>query len=798
MRSVEILIPASPVPAFFSQIAAFSWALQRLRWSRWRPRLRVAMGGDVDTAALERWLPFLSDVEIVLLRRSQSLREGIWAQYDSLYQMASSDADVVLRMDADTLPIGDFEDVLDRVVETGCVAGVIEHHPFSKPVGLARSEDWQRLAAEFIGRPIDLAFRYTLLPNPEWPAPFYLNDGAVFCSEKIFPELSRAYLRLRPQLMHRLGQSYFAGQVGFALAVAEVGAPSWALPIRYNFPNDQRAVSLHEDELARVTIFHYLRTEKYDRHKIFRSAAEYDSFINLPLTGVDAVFQQKVREIFGSDYPFEAPELAARATVRGSPRRGEDPLSDAAFEHEIAEHDAGVAAELIGLDREIAASRPRAKAELALPLTTLAYADQFESSGHLEPLMRFKRELVNAFGVEDGFRVYRERLKLPDSGRIRLDRLESLYSFAKTCGEPFIEIDPGGERFVVPAPTVIGEGVCRPLEHVSRPLYVACLGAARVRGRSAVIEIEGLGLLDYLDWERDLFDCELEIDPAIFHASRDAAWIIGPQDDGPSIDLDEAFTLLGPDSGAFGDWMVQFLPRYVAADMSGQLPPVPVLVDARMPPSIYRCIEVMVPRGVEIIRIPTYATARVRRLWCASNLQYAPTFEKMDGRFRWDYLASPPATARSVVRETRRRADAAIAGGASGPERVFLGRRPRLWRKLVNYAAIEAVAEARGFQVVYPEDLSFDDQVRLLRGARFVIAPEGSALFLLYFSEPGTKLCILNDTMTEGSLGYNGSFDGVDVTLFTGPIVGLDADFEERSDYAIDENRFATFVESWL
>jgi hypothetical protein len=628
MRSVEILIPASPVPAFFSQIAAFSWALQRLRWSRWRPRLRVAMGGDVDTAALERWLPFLSDVEIVLLRRSQSLREGIWAQYDSLYQMASSDADVVLRMDADTLPIGDFEDVLDRVVETGCVAGVIEHHPFSKPVGLARSEDWQRLAAEFIGRPIDLAFRYTLLPNPEWPAPFYLNDGAVFCSEKIFPELSRAYLRLRPQLMHRLGQSYFASQVGFALAVAEVGAPSWALPIRYNFPNDQRAVSLHEDELARVTIFHYLRTEKYDRHKIFRSAAEYDSFINLPLTGVDAVFQQMVREIFGSDYPFEAPELAARATVRGSPRRGEDPLSDAAFEHEIAEHDAGVAAELIGLDREIAAPRPRAKAELALPLTTLAYADQFEGSGHLEPLMRFKQELVNAFGVEDGFRVYRERLKLPDSGRIRLDRLESLYSFAKTCGEPFIEIDPGGERFVVPAPTVIGEGVCRPLEHVSRPLYVACLGAARVRGRSAVIEIEGLGLLDYLDWERDLFDCELEIDPAIFHASRDAAWIIGPQDDGPSIDLDEAFTLLGPDSGAFGDWMVQFLPRYVAADMSGQLPPVPVLVDARMPPSIYRCIEVMVPRGVEIIRIPTYATARVRRLWCASNLQYAPTFEK--------------------------------------------------------------------------------------------------------------------------------------------------------------------------
>ena len=94
--------------------------------------------------------------------------------------MAAKDADVVLRMDADTLPVGDFEDVLDRVVEIGGIAGVIEHHPFSKPVGLARSEDWQKLASDVIGRPLDLSFRYTLLPNPEWPAPFYLNDGAVF------------------------------------------------------------------------------------------------------------------------------------------------------------------------------------------------------------------------------------------------------------------------------------------------------------------------------------------------------------------------------------------------------------------------------------------------------------------------------------------------------------------------------------------------------------------------------------------------------------------------------------------
>jgi hypothetical protein len=133
MKHVAILIPASPVPAFFSQIAAFSLALKSLRWSRWRPTLRVVMGGDVDTQALKRWSPFLSDVEIMLLSRTQSLKEGIWAQYDSLYQISPRDADIILRMDADTLPVGDFEEVLDQVAEIDGVGGVIEHYPFLTP-----------------------------------------------------------------------------------------------------------------------------------------------------------------------------------------------------------------------------------------------------------------------------------------------------------------------------------------------------------------------------------------------------------------------------------------------------------------------------------------------------------------------------------------------------------------------------------------------------------------------------------------------------------------------------------------
>jgi hypothetical protein len=803
MPNVEILIPASPVAAFFSQIAAFSWALKSLRWSRWRPTLRVVMGGEVDTEALDRWLPFLSDVEIMLLSRTQSLREGIWAQYDSLYQLASKDADVILRMDADTLPVADFEDVLDEVVEIGGIAGVIEHYPFSTPTGLARSEDWQRVATGVIGRPLDLPFHYTLLPNPEWPAPFYLNDGAVYCSGTIFSELSEIYRRLRPQLLHRLGDPYFAGQVGFALAVAELGAPTRALPARYNFPNDPRAASLHPDELGEVAIFHYLRTERYDRHKIFRDASQYDSFMRLQLTGVDAVFQQKVREIVGSDYPFGG-QTATQRAGRAPRRSTDDPLSSAAFERQIAEHRATVAPELTGIDSELTGGAhesgitlPSDDRDLTAPVAVFGYAEEFETSGHLEPLMRFKQALVSAFGVEQGFAVYRERLKLPDSGQIRLNQLESQYTIARTRGEIF-ETDRGGERFVIEPPRVVGEGVRRPLEHVARPLYVASVNNARVRGRSAVIEVEGLALVDYHPYERELFDCEFDIDPAIFHASGSAIWMFAPQDDSASIEVAEAFTLLGPNSGAFGDWMLEFLPRYVAADLSGHLPPIPVLIDAQMPESIRRCIEVMIRPGIEIIKVPAFAAVRVQRLWYAPSLHYAPGYEKMEGRFRWDYLCPAPRQFLPVVREIARRADVAIAGQTSNHPRIFLGRKSHLWRKLVNYAAIEAAAEARGFHIVYPEELSFDRQVNLLRHARFVVALQGSALFLLYFARPATRLCTLVHTWIDEAISYNGLFDGVDLTLLTGSIVREDQQFPDRMDYEIDEKRFCEFLDDWL
>jgi capsular polysaccharide biosynthesis protein len=57
----------------------------------------------------------------------------------------------------------------------------------------------------------------------------------------------------------------------------------------------------------------------------------------------------------------------------------------------------------------------------------------------------------------------------------------------------------------------------------------------------------------------------------------------------------------------------------------------------------------------------------------------------------------------------------------------------------------ELFAEA-GFEVVAPEQLSIDDQVRLISGARVLAGQAGSALHLAGFAPPGAHILELGDT----------------------------------------------------
>jgi hypothetical protein len=310
VRNVAILVAASPTPAFYSQLAMLELAFRKLHWRRWRPSLHAYLAGTRDAFADASWLPRLHGITLHWTADSDFARDGDWAQSDDVFRHAPQDADLIIAMDADTLPVADLEDVLDSVVDAGSVAGVIAHYRTSSDAlpGESVRESWMRLADGLTNVELNFEFEHTLMatdaPVEHRLSPFYLNFGVVFFPRKTFQPIAERYLAIRPRLIDRMRDPDFSGQVALTLAIADAGVSTRALPMRYNFPNDPVAERMYPGELAQVVVYHYLRTAEFDRHEIFVDSTRYARFLDAPLSGVNRAFRDAVREIAGSSYPF--------------------------------------------------------------------------------------------------------------------------------------------------------------------------------------------------------------------------------------------------------------------------------------------------------------------------------------------------------------------------------------------------------------------------------------------------------------------------------------------------------------
>lgn len=316
MPRVAFLIAASPNDAFYSQIAALSAALRRLNWVRWLPSVHVFVGGNRISDPIAKWRGYLEEIEINWTPTWRHDREGDWAQSDDVFRCAPPAADVLVALDADTFPIRTLEPMIEKVHELSSVAGLVAHYPTMLPLddqpaggpppSLRRA--WEQLADGLIRAPLDFAFTHTLVatdrPTEERFTPYYLNFGMVAFPRADFDRIARLYLELRPRVEARLANGDFSGQAALALAIAEAGCRTWALPIRYNFPNDPVAENMYPDELSQVVLLHYLRTAVIDRHRIFATADDFRAFVSRPLEGANRVLQDAVIATFGRDYPF--------------------------------------------------------------------------------------------------------------------------------------------------------------------------------------------------------------------------------------------------------------------------------------------------------------------------------------------------------------------------------------------------------------------------------------------------------------------------------------------------------------
>lgn len=289
----EVRIPISPTPHFFRQIEYLWRSYASCGGHTANVRIRVFVGEDCEPYDLYEVNPWSrGHIEWNWSDREGFRRRG-YGVTDRFH--ATTDADIVLLQDADTLVIRSLDDLLESLVTAPMVAGVMTHVP---PFWGLAGHSWKNVYAS-VGRamPPD---RYEhsgwkgMFHDPAHRfAPAYFNFGVVFVPGALMPALANEYERQLETAQRTPIHRVFSGQLAFSLALYELNIPRTALPIRYNYPNDEWADRLHVNDLADVRIIHYLREEVIgSRRGTWGDEAAFKAFLHRKdLTGSNEVLR---------------------------------------------------------------------------------------------------------------------------------------------------------------------------------------------------------------------------------------------------------------------------------------------------------------------------------------------------------------------------------------------------------------------------------------------------------------------------------------------------------------------------
>ncbi|MFS8063161.1 MAG: glycosyltransferase family 61 protein [Luteimonas sp.] len=360
--------------------------------------------------------------------------------------------------------------------------------------------------------------------------------------------------------------------------------------------------------------------------------------------------------------------------------------------------------------------------------------------------------------------------------------LASLKHVARARGLAYEVLSPGKE-FFFHAPVVAGGSERQGFTATTRTFFRCLLPDVVVSSKSNFVLAQGQAILDYQDDELAKCPLDLDVDPIVVAADGSHVFVLAPEPAAAITTFDDALSLVGVHSYAFGHWLLEFLPKLWAWRGQPGFADVPVLVDAQMPSQHREALEMFLSAGQRVVTLKPGERVRVRRLWTASMPCYMPLGPK-PGPDLPELLTVDTACFAALMREALPHDQASPTPHA----RVYLSRKPNQHRKLVNYLEVEAWFRAQGFVIVDPAEITFAEQLRLMRDATMVVGPDGSAVFMALFARTGTIVRtfshpFLDDTEWFAALGAQ---LGLDTAIIVGELVERNEAYPLNSSYRIE------------
>ena len=288
----------------------------------------------------------------------------------------------------------------------------------------------------------------------------------------------------------------------------------------------------------------------------------------------------------------------------------------------------------------------------------------------------------------------------------------------KTASDAYLVLDPGGRKVdVQPFIHIEGEPPPPAVSYTTGESFVLALDNAVVVGRGAVITQKGQIISDqFLPGKVSKYLAATDGDAVTFKAAvgKEPLWS-GAYVEAPT------FLCMGPGDGAYGDWLMDFVPRVSlanAAELDCRF-----LVSKHIPAHF---VEMLQAVGVDKEKIIFQKDGRAvlyRKL-------YAPSWPA-------GIRERPMADWLNVFRR------AVIADQSKG-ERLYLTRKHISNRPLVNEEEVCDLFLRHGFREIVPDELSLSETLKVFSNAACVVGPWGSAFeSMLFCNKPPVSIALM-------------------------------------------------------
>lgn len=204
----------------------------------------------------------------------------------------------------------------------------------------------------------------------------------------------------------------------------------------------------------------------------------------------------------------------------------------------------------------------------------------------------------------------------------------------------------------------------------------------------------------------------------------------------------------------YAHWLTEQLPRIYSLEKTNQYDGIPILVNEGMHPQQVDSLRLVVGSRYPVRFLSRDRRYHVDRLIYLSNLS---GFNKR--RYRSNERATPADGPfhPEAIDFLRNRLLPQKAPASPFGKRLWISRKQQIktgQRRFINESEIAAIFLDCGFEVVHPEDHSFQEQIAIFANAEMIAGPGGAGLMNIVFAPPAAKILVFTKNHPQVNFHY--------------------------------------------